>query len=146
MSRDPSNEVEIVLDEEMSVSATASVAEDVIDEKPAANLPKGAVLNPNGTVTLKLAAPVSLKTRNSAGVVTETVYDSFTLRRFNGADQRAIRQLTGDAMTIEMFARAANVRNPVMNALYDRMDAYDIGRIGEVIEYFFLNGPISTGS
>lgn len=137
----------VVLDDEGAAGAAAPAAgADVVDESPAANLPKGAVLNPNGTVTYKLATPVTLKIRNHAGQVTETPYAEFTLRRFNGADLRAIRQLTGDAMTIEMMARAATIRNPVMNALYNQMDAYDLQRVNEVIEYFMLNGPTSTGS
>lgn len=142
MSRDEDVIVDLTQDE--AAPARPAGADDVVDEVPAVDLPKSARLNANGTVTLQLCTPVTVKVRSSDGKVTETVYEKLTMRRFNGADRRAIAQLEGTALEIEMFARACSIRNALMSGLYDKMDAYDIRCMGEVLSYFLENGPIPT--
>jgi hypothetical protein len=138
-------DINVVIDEDAHDAAAIPALDEEIDadESPAHGLPRGTRQGPNGTVILPLSAPVTIRTKKD-GKISEHVYHELTFRRFTGQDLRAIRQLTGDAQTIEMFSRATSTQNARMSALYDRMDAADIRRAGEVIEYFFENGP-TTG-
>ena len=112
---------------------------------PGADLPKNSRMNDNGTITLTLAKKVTLKTKNENGGVSERIFSELTFRRFTGGDLRAVRNLSGHAMTVEMFSRSTGVRNALMQVLYDAMLDFDITNAGEVIEYFFKNGPTTTG-
>ena len=146
-----SREVSVVLDEGQETFPADNVA--VVDEGPlpggeivvdedqdgAGLLPDGAVLNEDGTVTLTLKHPRTLKVR-SGGQVRDKDYGTLTFHRMTGADMRAVSAASKDSSVIVAFARSTRIQQVVMNALFDIMDGADIQAAGEVIEYFFGNG------
>ncbi len=64
----------------------------VLPDGPPMDLPSGCTINPDGSVTLTLDYPCSVKYRvpGTDQVVKEDRYDSLTLRRLTGADVRKI--------------------------------------------------------
>ena len=135
---------DIVVDLSGGEEADEAGVIELSEAAPGADLPKNSRMNENGTITLTLAHKVTLKTKNQNGQISEQIFGELTFRRFTGGDLRAIRNLSGHAMTVEMFARSTGVRTGIMQVLYDNMLDFDITNAGEVMEYFFKNGP-TTG-
>ncbi len=103
-------------------------------------LPEGATQNADGTVTLRLQNPVSIKLKKATGEIREETYSSLTLRPFTGADLRAIQSTSAEMQNIVTFSRAAGIREVVMNSLYDRMNATDIIKAAEIMNAFMNGG------
>lgn len=150
-------DIEIDLDEDSSSSEVGAIinkdgplaineGEDgddgVIDEdaNPLDKLPRHAVKNKDGSVTLPLYEEVTLRTRKN-GKVRERVFKDLTFHRLVGADQRAIAAAEDKDMAVVSFARATRMNQAVMNALFDRLDAADIKNAGQVLNHFLSSGP-----
>jgi len=103
-------------------------------------LPEGATQNADGTVTLRLQTPVSVKIKKATGEIRSETYSSLTLRPFTGADLRAIQSTSAEMQNIVTFSRAAGIREVVMNSLYDRMNATDIIKAAEIMNAFMNGG------
>lgn len=102
--------------------------------------PDGATQNADGTVTLRLQHPVTVKIKKATGEIREETYSSLTLRPFTGADLRAIQSTSAEMQNIVTFSRAAGIREVVMNSLYDRMNATDIIKTAEIMNAFMNGG------
>lgn len=122
--------------------AIETVEDGVIDEdaNPLDKLPKHAVKNDDGSVTLPLYEEVTLRTRKD-GKVRERVFKDLTFHRLNGADQRAIAAAEDKDMAVVSFARSTRINQAVMNALFDKLDASDINYAGRVLNHFLSSGP-----
>lgn len=136
-------DVETAIDEDAPV-ALAETDEDVVDEDaeldPQDRLPKHAKRNADGSVTLPLYEPVSLRTKKN-DKVREQTFKELVFHRLSGADQRAIAATSDDMQGVVAFARSTRLSTPVMNALFDKMDAADISAGGKVLNNFFAIGP-----
>ncbi|WP_417436597.1 hypothetical protein [Hoeflea sp.] len=154
MSSKTGKDVEIDLDEGVGLTGTDQVivedgpvaietGEDgVIDEdaNPLDKLPKHAVKNDDGSVTLPLYEAVTLRTRKD-GKIRERVFEDLRFYRLNGADQRAIAAAEDKDMAVVSFARSTRINQAVMNALFDKLDASDINYAGRVLNHFLSSGP-----
>lgn len=134
------NSTSIVIDEDGTAAAYEAPSADVVNEdgEAATALPEGARQNTDGSVTLPLKHPVSLKIKSQhTGQVREQKFEELTFHRLNGADMNAIAAVTGAAVNKVAFQRSLKgVKPAVVVALFDQMDGYDIGRGGEVLEAF----------
>lgn len=91
--------------------------------------------NGNGTKTLTLDYPVTLKTKVQGGPVKEERITELTFRRMTGGDVRAlanIRQNEGEAMAL-IFKRLCGITDIV----FDQIDAADLAEGGKIVEDFF---------
>jgi hypothetical protein len=123
----------LLVDEE----GTAIVDEDA---DLSSSIPRRAVRNADGTITLPLRYPVTLAIRSSrAGVRTEK-YEALTFHRLTGADIRAVQSSSKDSQPIVMLAKSSRIRDAVMNVLFDKMDGGDIADASAVVDSFFGNG------
>ncbi|WP_160009764.1 hypothetical protein [Rhizobium sp. 18055] len=151
--------ISIDLDEDAEVATAADVDldrpvpldgkaidSDVIDEdvNPLDTLPKDAIRNADGSVTLPLNVSVTLKTKKD-GKIKERVFNELVFHRLVGADQRAIAAATEEHQVVTSFARTTRLNQAIMNALFDKMDLSDVTRGGRVLNYFLNNGP-KTGA
>lgn len=132
-----------VIDEDAPV-ALASPDDDVVDEDaeldPADRLPKRAVRNADGSVTLPLLYPVKIRRKRNERVREQT-FERLVFHRLTGADQRAIAAASEDMQGVVAFARSTRENQAVMNKLFDKMDAADITAGGQVLNNFFASGP-----
>lgn len=132
--------------DEDAPAAIATSAEDVVDEDadldPADRLPKHAVRNGDGSVTLPLKFPRKLTTKKN-GKVSEKSFEQLLFHRLTGADQRAIAAVSDEMQSVVAFARSTRLNQAVMNALWDKMDASDINAGGQVISNFFASGRMT---
>ncbi|MEO0374256.1 MAG: hypothetical protein AAF329_06405 [Cyanobacteria bacterium P01_A01_bin.17] len=103
-------------------------------------LPKRAVRNMDGSVTLPLEFPVALKTRKG-GKVRERKFNELVMHRMNGSDFRTINAAAEEHQSIVALARSARLNQAVTNALYDRMVDVDIANAGRVMNHFLASGP-----
>ncbi|MHC2481344.1 hypothetical protein [Rhizobium leguminosarum] len=150
----------IDLDEDAETAKTAAVVDldrpaalsgstvdsEVIDEDvdPLDKLPKEAIRNADGSVTLPLFDKVTLRTKKD-GKVKDRVFTELVFHRLVGADQRAIAAVSDEHQVVTSFARSTRLNQAIMNALYDKMDLADITRGGQVLNHFLKNGP-KTGA
>jgi hypothetical protein len=154
MSGKHGKDIEIDLDEDVTaagddviVNEDGPVAIDqgedgVIDEDvdPLDKLPRHAIKNDDGSVTLPLYREVTLKSKKD-GKIRERVFKDLTFHRLLGADQRAIAAAEDKDMAVVSFARSTRINQAVMNALFDRLDASDINYAGRVLNHFLSSGP-----
>lgn len=128
----------------------APAAEVTVDEMPLAvanedadlngGLPRRAVTNEDGSITLPLRQPVTMTIRsNSSGTRTET-FDQLTFHRLRGSDIRTIQAASKDRQGEVILARSARISEPVMNVLYDRLDAADIADGAQIVAAFLGSG------
>ncbi|RNC91108.1 MAG: hypothetical protein ED558_14230 [Oricola sp.] len=127
------------------IAEDAKPEDDVIDEDldPRDQLPKGAVVNDDGSVTITLSRPVTLKTRKE-GKVREKHFGTLTLHRMTGADIRAINGVAEEHRVVTGLARSTRTNQAVMNGLFDRMIDYDIMQAGQVLNHFLASGRTIT--
>ncbi|WP_306050093.1 hypothetical protein [Oceaniradius stylonematis] len=150
---DLTGEAAVIEEQEPAIAETDTVIaedgtadDDVIDEDldPRDQLPKGAVVNEDGSVTITLSRPVTLKTRK-AGKVREKHFETLTLHRMTGADIRAINGVADEHRVVTGLARSTRTNQAVMNGLFDRMIDFDIMQAGQVLNHFLASGrTIST--
>lgn len=134
------DDTDAVLDEttEKETGADGKIIDETRDD--VFQLPEGATQNADGTVTLRLQHPVTVKIKKATGEIREEKYSSLTLRPFTGADLRAIQSTSAEMQNIVTFSRAAGIREVVMNSLYDRMNATDIIKAAEIMNAFITGG------
>lgn len=142
----PAEGIIVELDEDGGAAPAPVLSDpDVVeigDEADATGLPKHAVVRADGSVDLPLRAPVTLKFRRGAGgEVREDTLAALHLHRLTGADMRAVSAASKDAMAPVMIARSARIPEGKFNAIYDRMDAADVGFAARVLDHFLSNGP-----
>jgi len=140
--------LEDVINEDGPLAVTSDIeGDDIIDEDldPLDRLPKEAVRNLDGTVTLPLSEPVTLKTRKN-GNIRERVFKELTFHRLNGAGIRAINAAPNEHQTTVALAQSTKTSDAVMKALFDKMIDYDIGNSGRVINHFLASGPKKAGT
>ena len=142
LDEDAEDQADAPIDETASASLEAA-GDDVVDEDadldPLDRLPRHATRNGDGSVTLPLKYPRTLKTKKN-GTVREKRFDELVFHRLTGADQRAIAAASEEMQNVIAFARATRLNQAVMNALWDRMDAADLAAGGQVINNFFASG------
>lgn len=153
MNTHNNNGATIVIGDEAEVAAPAgavviqeSMPTAVVDEDAdiGEELPARARRNDDGSITLPLrvSVPVTIR-KNGQDTHTET-YASFTFHRLNGADFRAISsQKSDEGKSVVLLARSARVREQIMNAVFDRMDAVDISDAIAVVSTFLSSGSRS---
>jgi hypothetical protein len=137
------------MDKDVLVIGDASLLEeqksDVVTlvEGDAENaLPKHAKLNDDGTVTLPLFVPTSIKYQAGAGgVVKEDSFSEFTMRRFNGGDMEIIQSVSSSKSGYTAIAISAGIARPLFNVLAKKMDGADLQAASDVVIYFLKNGP-----
>ncbi len=108
-------------------------------------LPRGATLNDDGSVTLVLRFPVLLQWKTvGSEVVQSDRYDTLTFHRLRGADMKEISKASRDKTIVVGLARSAGISELKMDAVFDRMDGADAGAAGQILSYF-LGGGQQTG-
>ncbi|RFB91764.1 hypothetical protein B5K08_15815 [Rhizobium leguminosarum bv. trifolii] len=119
---------------------------DVVDEdtNPLDRLPDDAVRNADGSVTLPLHEKVTLRTKKN-GEIRERVFTELVFHRLNGANLRKIGATSDENQVPVTFACSTRLNDAVMNALFDKMDQFDIARAGRVLNFFGTNGPKTGG-
>lgn len=134
------HQTDLVIEDGKPVPLTKSDA-DVVDEdiNPLDRLPDQAIQNDDGSVTLPLMFPQSLRIRKN-GKERSEVYTELTFHRLTGADQRAISATSDGMMTVVAFARTTRISQAIMNVLYDKLDAADITAGGQVLNSFIATG------
>jgi hypothetical protein len=124
------------------VAADPDVVELPENDDDLKGLPKHAIVQQDGSVRLPLNTPVTLRFRKgSTGETREERLDDLHLRRLTGADMRAISAASKDAQAAVAIARSARIAEGKFGAIYDRMDAADIGAAARVLDHFFSPGP-----
>ncbi|MDD9910183.1 MAG: hypothetical protein OXR62_10875 [Ahrensia sp.] len=140
------NDDDFVDEDEQVVTATAEGDADIVDEdadvSPGDELPARAVRNSDGSVTLPLLYPITLKTKKN-GKVKERHFKEFRLRRLNGADRRAIAE-AGDNISVVALSRMATLHMAVAQRLDELMDLADTNAVGQVLANFSTTG-LKTG-
>lgn len=128
-------------------SADAVIAEDgardddVIDEDvdPADRLPRDAAVQADGSVKLPVLNPVGLRTRKGGKERTRR-FEELHMHRLSGKDMRMIQSAASEAMIPTALACSMRINQAVANGLYDRLDAADITRAGQVLNHFLASG------
>lgn len=132
---------ETIIDEDGPITQAGTDDADIVDEDldPEDELPKHAVLNRDGSVSLPLHYPVTIKSRKN-GDVKETEYTELRFHRMTGADQRAIAAASEEAQAVVSFGRSTRINQAIMNALFDKMDTSDVYAGARVIGNFLTSG------
>lgn len=110
----------VVIDETEQPSAEPAPADPAIER------------NEDGTVTLRLAHPISVVYRKGGAEDRRETITQLRFRRATGADMRAVAALKGDAAGFALMARLSGV--PVQ--VIDRIDGADLAKAGEIIADF----------
>ena len=103
-------------------------------DKPAADIwPPRAVRNANGSVTLPLAFPQTVRGQRFA---------ELTFHRFTGADVSVLGSVPQKSQLGVTLARATKLRTSVGKALFRQLDMADVNDAAGIITTFcFGNGP-----
>lgn len=148
MNKNGSDTVVTLDDEAPKGAAPAAVVDEdagpaaVVDEDAdfEGGLPARAVENGDGTVTLPLRTAVTLTIRSKDRGERQQTFEELKFHRMAGSDMRAIMAASRDAQPVVMLARSTRLRQAVMNALFDRMDAADLSDAAQVCSHFFGSG------
>jgi hypothetical protein len=124
-------------DEDEARPTSTDTIELVEDDDTAAQLPKAARLQSDGSVALKLRYPVKLVWKKGDTVTTD-VFETLTLHRLTGGDMRKLGGLKGVEATVMVLSCSTRIPLSRMNLVFDRMDGADIGAVSEVVG--FLSG------
>jgi hypothetical protein len=122
---------------------TPAPDDDVVieDIQPERELPKRAVQNADGTVSLPLRFPRTLKVQRAGGeTIREDRFEEIRLHRMTGADLAAIASVTGEAQMATAFTRATRLNPAIANRLFGKLDAADAADAGAVISFFMGAG------
>ena len=133
---------EVINEDDEPDYGSTDTAQDVINEDAdeIAALPKGAKELADGSVEITLNREVTLTLKSASRGTRTEVTDKLRFHRLTGKD---LTEITNAAETVRervAFAVAARMNKARMNALFDRMDAADISRCGQVLEYFLGSG------
>lgn len=105
----------------------------VLREDDAPELPSGATLNEDASITLPLLVPVVLKFKKPGGTPQEEPYDHLSLRRLTGTDMRKVIAASGARSTALVLSAATGLSQAKVALLQDRMDAADVRAAQAVI-------------
>jgi len=116
--------------------------DDVVieDIQPERDLPKRAVQNPDGTVTLPLRFARSLKVMRGGETVREERFEEVRLHRMTGADLASIASASADSQMAVAFTRATRLNPAIASKLFAKLDAADAADAGAVIGFFMGSG------
>jgi hypothetical protein len=106
-----------------------------VDETPLA----GHEVKADGSVTVRLAWPVSLTVKTSGGIA-DRRFETLTFRRLTGADMRAVNGAPEATRIPMLFARSTGIAQAMMDKLFDKLDAADIVACTQVIDGFLGSG------
>ena len=106
-------------------------------------LPPHAVQNDDGSVTLPLRYPVTLRFKRG-DKITEEMHAELRMHRMTGADLNAIGAAADGSRIAVSVARSARMSELKFKPIFERMDASDARAAAEVVNHFFSNGP-TTG-
>lgn len=137
-----STEIEDVIVEDEEPDYGSTTPSDVINEDAdeIAALPRGATELEDGSVQVTLDRPITLTLKSrERGTRTEST-DQLRFHRLTGKDLTEISNASEKIREKVAFALSARMNKARMNALFDRMDAADITRAGQVLEYFLGSG------
>ena len=99
-------------------------------------LPKRAVINEDGSVTLPLVESASITIRKDGQERKET-FGALTFHRLKGIDLRLVTlEPTEMKRTIMALARSTRMSAARMNALFDNLDQRDVQGATDIIAYF----------
>lgn len=120
----------------------AAAGDEVVreDASPADDLPKRARHNEDGSITLPLLRPVTLRVQRGGETIREEHYAEVTFHRMNGADLRAVSAASKDSGLAVLFARASRLNPAVAARLFDRLDAADAADASAIGGFFFGSG------
>jgi hypothetical protein len=140
----------VIIGELPAAGAAPGAAEDIVDESQVVaagpRLPKGAVRNADGTVTLTLQFPVEQQSKRASDAApTTTQYDTLTMRRLKGRDLTRIAEARNGTGGMVGVALSAGIPEILFARLWDKMDAVDITAAAEVLQYFLGNGAKAGG-
>lgn len=146
LDEDQDHKLDAVIDVDGPLALGSDRDPDVIDEDAGQldQLPDDAVKNADGSVTIALKFPVTLRTKKN-GETRERVYRELTFNRLTGADMRVIASAKSEDQNAVTFARSTKIYQVLMNALFDKMDLTDIERAGRVLVFFVSNGRKAGG-
>lgn len=122
-------------------AAEPGVVEIAEDETDDDGIPARAIRNEDGSITLPLLTPVTLRFRRpGSDQVREEVTEQLTLHRLTGKDLRIVSAAKRDPAIVAV-ARAARIPEPKFNAIFDQMDGADASAAIAVAGYFLGAGP-----
>lgn len=127
----------VIVDELAGVTAAAGVVDEDAD---LGDLPKRAVRNGDGSVTLTLRFPVTITIRSAQHGSRQETYPALTFHRLTGADLRAIHAASEAAKEAVALARSTRIREQLMAGIYDLADAADLADASTVITSFLPSG------
>lgn len=148
----PQNDEAVVIDLTGGGEATGATAPVLLSEDGAIpliaedgsqepELPKRAIRNDDGSVTLPLRDPVVLQYRSAkGGEVREESFESLTMHRLHGKDLRAVMTASEASRAVVAAARSARINEAKFNHVYDRMDGADALDVLEVAGFFLERG------
>lgn len=136
----------VLIGDEPGLKSAASDAVTIDEKADGAKLPRQASLNSDGSVTLTLMQPVSLKWRPaSGGEVQEERYAQLIMKRLKGADMIKIMDADRADMAVVSIACSVGMNAPRFRHIFERMDAVDIAAASQVVSYFLQSGPTTGG-
>lgn len=110
------------------------------DNATAAEQQKNLIENDDGSKTLTLEYPVTVKLRRN-GKEVEEVYHELRFRRMNGGDLRVVAGIKDEG---QMIARVFTRLTGIPDSVFDALDTTDILAATEIINDFFPDG-LKTG-
>lgn len=138
------DEVLVIIDDPAGPLAAADAAIPVLDDEPddkRAKLPATAIRNDDGTVTLPLAFPRTLKFRSSStGAIREEEFAELVMHRLTGADLIATSSASEGSRGWVAIARSARIAEGKMKLLFPILDASDANAAGQVVAFFLEPG------
>lgn len=105
-------------------------------------LPQNAVVNADGTITLRLEWPAAIKFKDGAGAVREEPIGELVFHRLRGGDLRAMMNATGKDASLLLFTRSIRKGDGRGPLIFDVLDAVDAKRALDVVG--FLAGAGAT--
>lgn len=103
-------------------------------------LPKGVSELDDGSVMVDFDHPVTLRLKSQSRGVREEIVNKLRLHRLTGSHLSEISNAAERSREVTAFALSARMNKAKMKGLFDRMDAADIARCGQVLEYFLGSG------
>ncbi len=132
--------VDAASDDTIVVEDTGSKT-DIVDEDAGDTdrLPDHAVVNGDGSITLPLLEPVTVRTKKD-GRISERKFDSLTFYRLRGVDLQVIQSSPKEKETAVVFARSTRTMQALMDAIFAKLDMADIADGGRVLNHFLTSG------
>lgn len=99
-------------------------------------LPEACTLNPDGSVSMRLIAPVQFGSE---------LVEEITLRRLRGAEMKTMHGAIGTFDWAQILAAAASLSGKGEHFV-DMVDGIDCANIAGVVGYFLVHGPPTGAS